>query len=430
MTKVTRGFGFSLMVVLTLAAVACSTASAPAGPTPGAAGSKAAGSATETQSKVSQGVTKDTIKIGMFGPMSGSASVYGKNVQAVQSIYMDQNEKGGINGRKLEFVVEDDAGDPANAPVVFKKLAESDKVFMIHGGPSSPPTLSMKPLIEASGIPFLFMSGVGDKVTDPPVKNLFSGYPASIDQAGAVAEFAKSIGPKKVAVVTQKDEWGKGWREPFVKAMKDYNIEIVADEEIGTEIGDATSLVRIVMKSQAEVLALFSYPQPTSVFLRDAYSQGLKIPVITGSGSMPEDVVRRVGQREPVLSFFSSYTLKYLVDAPQYDPYKAMVAKYFPKLIFDAGIMGGMSGAMANIEILKRMGEDLTWDNYIKTAEGLKDFETPVMASPVSFKPFDQKDPTTRRGVRKAAMTVLNPDPKGAPFVVVKDWAEYQKIAK
>ena len=377
-----------------------------------------------------QGVTKESIKIAMFSPFSGTGALYGKLAHGVQAIYMEQNKKGGINGRNLELVVEDDAGNPANAPVVFRKLAEQEKVFMIHGGAASPVPIAMKRLIQESGIPFLIITAAANAVTDPPIRNMFSPHPCAADMSRTVAQFGKSINPKRIAVITQKDEWGKGWRDPFIAAMKQWGIEVVADAEIASEIGDATSLVRIAMRQRADVVALFSYPQPTSVFLRDAYAQGLNVPVITGSGAMPEDVLRRVGQREPVLQFFSTYLQKYQVDSPEYVPYRKMMAEYFPKDVWDGQVMSGMTGAYANIEVLKRIGNNLTWENWIKTMESLKDFDTDVLVGSVTYRPFDPADPATRRGVTGANMTVLNPDPKGSPIILVKDWADFQKRVK
>ena len=381
-------------------------------------------------SAATQGVTKDKIKIGMYGPFTGTAALYGKIVRFSQAVYMDVNDRGGVNGRKFEFVVEDDAGDPANAPVIFRKLIESDKVFMIHGGPASAATIAGKPLVEQSGIPFIVQSAVANKITDPPVRSLFTAYLTVANMSGAVADFARSMKPKRISVITQRDEWGKDWRGPFIEEMKQSNIQIVNDEEINTEIGDATSLVRIVMRQRPDVIALFAYPQPTSVFLRDAYSQGLRIPVVTGSGAMPPDVLRRINDREPLREFFAIYANKYPMDSPQYDPYRRMVEKYFPNVgIFDAQSMASMTGALANIEVIRRLGDNLTWENWIRGMENLKDFDTPILAGPVSYKPFDPKDPSTRRGIRKAYMSCLNPDPKGETQLIVKDWNEYKKLS-
>ncbi len=380
--------------------------------------------------QVSQGVTKDAIKIGLFSPFTGGAAVYGKISHMVESIYRDLNERGGINGRKLDLVIEDDAGDPTTGTVLLKKLIERDKVFMIHGGNSSNVVIAGKPQVEQSGIPFLVQGAASGKMTDPPLRNLFHPNPTATEMAASIAQFVKSMNVRKVAVIAEKDDWGVSWYEPFMAAMKGSGAEIVADEKIDAQAGDATAQVRILMRAQPEVAVVFAYPQPMSVFLRDAYAQGLKVPVVTGNATSPEEQLQRVGQREPVLQFFRAYDFKHPANGPEYESYLKLLAKYYPKDEFDTLTLLGVSGALANIEVLKRLGDDLTWDNWIKTMEGLKDFNTPANASPVSFKPFDAKDPTTRRGGVNTRFSHLDPSVKeGSAVVTFSDWQEWLKIS-
>ena len=81
------------------------------------------------------GVTADTIKIGSFGPLTGPNYLFGKLVMnGVQNVYNEVNKQGGINGRKLVLVREDDRCDPATAIAAVKKLIHQDQVFMINGG--------------------------------------------------------------------------------------------------------------------------------------------------------------------------------------------------------------------------------------------------------------------------------------------------------
>ncbi len=381
---------------------------------------------------VTQGVTKDSIKIGIFAPFTGPAASYGKNAHLVEAIYRDLNDKGGINGRKIEMVIDDSVANPANGRLLVKKQVESDKVFMIHAEIASNVVIAARPTIEETGVPFLAMAPASSRVTDPPIRNLFSWNAGTNEQSKVIAEFVKSIKPKSIVVIAQRDEWGLSWYEPFMAALKGTEIAVRADEKIENPIGDATPQVRVVLREKPDAIVLFTYPQPTSVFLRDAYAQGVRVPMVSSAGAVPDDELERVGQREPVQPFIAVHYAKYSIDHPDYDVYKKLLAKYYPKDVFDSSVMWGITGALLNIEVLKRMGDNLTWENYIKTMEGVRNFVSTTNAGPVNFKAFDPKDPMCRRGITKVAFSALNPDlsKPALPTVVFEDYPGYQAYLK
>src|ERR1700738_1482979 len=84
------------------------------------------------------GVTKDTIKIGAFGPLTGAVTMYGYPIlNGPTAVFNRVNDEGGINGRKIEVVYEDDGCDAAKTRAAVKKLIFSHEVFMINGGTCS-----------------------------------------------------------------------------------------------------------------------------------------------------------------------------------------------------------------------------------------------------------------------------------------------------
>lgn len=400
--------------------------------TPAASASQDATSTTEPTAEYSQGVTDDTIKIGLVAPLSGDASAFGKAQHMIEAIYRDVNERGGINGRELELVIEDDECDPTTMPLALTKLIERDQVFMIHGGICSNALIAGLPDIEQSGIPFLVNSASTGATTDPPLRNLFHPgltQPSITAAIGPFVERAASDLGTKVAIVSQHDEWGLGWLDEFKAGIEGTDIEIVAEEDIGIEAGDATAQAQRVIAADPDIAVVFAYPQPFSAFLRDAHAQGLEVPVITGNTVQPEEQLDRVGNREAVMAMFAAYAYKHPVSAPEYDEYRELLAEYYPQDEFDSNALLAITGALANIEVLERMGDDLTWDNWIATMEGLEDFDTPVNASPVTFAPYDPEDPNTRRGGSIVAFSHLDPAAsEGNDLVVVQTWDDWAAL--
>src|SRR5262249_61978245 len=94
------------------------------------------------------GVTDKSIKIGMFGPITGPASVAAKALYGAVAVYKDINDHGGINGRKLDLVIEDDGCDANKGIAAAKKLISQDKVFLLHGAYCSAVALAIRPEIE------------------------------------------------------------------------------------------------------------------------------------------------------------------------------------------------------------------------------------------------------------------------------------------
>ena len=89
---------------------------------------------TALPSQAEPGVTPDTVKIGMFAPMTGTSAIFGRYTIGVQAYYKMINAQGGVNGRKIEVTLEDDACNPATAVAATKRLVSQDDVFAVHGG--------------------------------------------------------------------------------------------------------------------------------------------------------------------------------------------------------------------------------------------------------------------------------------------------------
>src|SRR5207245_4716215 len=107
------------------------------------------------------GVREDEIKIGAFVPLAGPVYMYGKlAMNGLEALFDKVNQEGGIYGRRLKLVREDDACKPEGGIAAVKKLIYDDKVFAINGGGCSNATLAAKPEIVKAGIPFVVIRSV------------------------------------------------------------------------------------------------------------------------------------------------------------------------------------------------------------------------------------------------------------------------------
>jgi branched-chain amino acid transport system substrate-binding protein len=152
------------------------------------------------------GVTDDAIVFGSFGTLNGPTYLYGElPMNGVEVVFDEVNAAGGVNGRKLELVREDDRCDPATAIAAVKKLIYEEQVFAIIGGGCSNATLATRPEIEKSGVPFIVFASVADPISHPPAENIFSTALTASAESAAQLDFALERGAQKIAVVAEHD---------------------------------------------------------------------------------------------------------------------------------------------------------------------------------------------------------------------------------
>lgn len=417
-----------LLLAMALALSACAGGDTTTTTAGGGDTTTTAGGGTETtdggSGEPSQGVTDTTIKIGIFAPFSGDASVYSKAASLAEAMYKQVNENGGINGRTIEIVTADDACDATNVQALIRKFVEQDQVFMIHGGSCSNAIVAAKPLIEELGVPVLSLNAASPLISNPPLRNLFHPKPTAEEYANGVAAFiASNPDAENIVIAAQSDEWGQSWVPPTESVLEDEGLTIAAVEEIDPQGGDSTPVIRRALNASPDMLAVYAYPQPMTVFLRAARPQGLTQPIVTGDGTRPDEQFDRLGDRSQAENFFSAYSFTEPFNSPAYDDLKELFQTSFPNLDWDSVAIEGAVGTEFNLAVLEAMGDDLTWENWITTAEEIE-VDT-LVGGPMHFGTFDPEDRMTRRPGMTVRFSALDPRTEGAETVVITDWSEW-----
>ncbi|MPZ52960.1 MAG: ABC transporter substrate-binding protein [Acidimicrobiia bacterium] len=378
----------------------------------------------ERGSDATQGVTDDTIKIGVFAPYSGDAAVYSKAANLAEAMYNQINEEGGINGRQIEVITVDSACDATSVSALIRRFVEQDQVFMIHGGSCSNAIVAAKPLIEELGVPFLSMNAASPIISDPPLRNLFHPKPTAEEYSIGVAEFiASNPEAETTAIVAQSDEWGQSWVPPTQETLEAEGLNVAAVEDMEPEVGDATPVIRRALSVDTDMLAVYAYPQPMTVFLRGARPQGLTQPIVTGDGTRPDEQFDRLGDRSLAENFFSAYAFTEPFDSPTFDDLQTLFESEYSNLEWDSVAIEGAVSTEFNLAVLEELGDDLTWENWITTAETLE-MDT-LVGGPMSFGVFDPNDKTTRRPGSTVRFSALDPTTTGSETVVIENWDEW-----
>lgn len=360
------------------------------------------------------GITKDSIKIGLIGPMTGPAALFGKAVFGAEAVYRRINDQGGINGRKIVLVREDTGCNPARGMAAVKKLIYQDQVFAIDGGLCSNVVVAVKPEVEKARIPFMGLGAATPKLAEPFVPTIYQPV-ATTDIVGrALVDFAMSKpGTKKIAFVSHSDDWGKSNLEPALDQLKrKYGLDPVANLTMERGSTDATPQILRLRKSGADFVIVMMYPAEVAIFMRDAYKYGLKLPTLAPQSISLDDTRDRAGGPATVRNFFVFYPYAHPVDSPEMQKWAALIKKYYPSERIESFSFLGMSGALAMVKAMQDAGPDLSREKLVQALDKLHDFDTGISSAPLTFTPHDHA------GIKGGAMATY----KDGKVVVVKTW--------
>ena len=233
------------------------------------------------------GFAADTIKFGVVGPHSGDLAPYGiPSVNAAEVVAEKINAAGGINGKKIELLIEDTACDSKTATDVATKLV-SDGAQVVLGGICSGSTKAALPIYLDAGILVMSPSATNPALTQSGDYPNFHRTIAPDDaQAALDVEFAvEKLGLRKLAVVHDKGDYGKGFAE-FAKMFieKGGKAEVVLFEGITPGALDYAAIVNKVKKSGAEALIYGGYHPEASKIVGTMKKKRVKIPFISDDG--------------------------------------------------------------------------------------------------------------------------------------------------
>lgn len=209
----------------------------------------------------SDGRAADTIKIGVFGPMTGDAAAMGNSErQSVELAVKEQNEAGGIRGKQIELIFGDDAGKPEEAVNVAKRLISRDNVLVSLGSISSPASLAASQVSRQSETPQIIVSGTAQKITLTGNKWVFRAVVPDTKLVSDLTDFIHEKFPqmKRFAFLYVNDDFGRGGFEVFRAAGLKYGFEITAEERYARGDLDFTAQLGRIKASNAQALVEWS----------------------------------------------------------------------------------------------------------------------------------------------------------------------------
>jgi len=227
-----------------------------------------------------------TIKIGYFGDLTGPTFNFGQSaINGVLMAASEINQGGGINGRKIDVVIEDDKGSPEEAARLTAKLIDQDKVIAIIAGGTSGNSRAASPKAQASRIPMISPSS-----TDPAVTQtgnyIFRACFVDTFQGEVMASFAvKTLKAKKAAIVYDfNSPYSKGLTDYFKLSFARLGGSIVSEQTYTQGDADFKGQLSTVRSAEPDVIYIPGYYGEVALIAKQARMIGLAQPLLGGDG--------------------------------------------------------------------------------------------------------------------------------------------------
>jgi branched-chain amino acid transport system substrate-binding protein len=333
------------------------------------------------------GVTDTEILIGALGVLTGPLYHNGKTIyDGVETVYNEVNAAGGINGRKIRYVREDDACKPDQAVPAVKKLIYEDKVFMIHGAGCSNASLAAMPEIVKAKIPWVITASTASELTDPVNPRIFSTMLAGWMETAGQLQRLIDLGAKKIAIVKQRDAWAEGRYKPLLASFAKAGLKPTLDEEVSADPTDATAVALKLQAAGVDGIVAVLFPKAATILMRDMYKIGYKPAVVGGSAIGDLKGMNEAIGIKGALDNFQALSPTKAVSDPAMDVWRARVKKYYPNDEFMTWHMFGIASGEFMVEALKRAGHNLTRDSLVKAMQDLS-VTSAAYAGPITCKP-------------------------------------------
>ncbi len=252
----------------------------------------------------------DTIKVGVVLPLTGKQAKFGEIEKNSFLLALEEiNAKGGVNGKKIDLLIEDDTSKPDVGRSAIEKLIAQDKVIVVGGGYSSSVTFGMCAVAQQRKVPFVVNTGSADKITEQGWNYIFRLNPPVSEYTKGLVTFLKQVAkPKTVAILYENSLFGQSGSKKFAKLAGKLGIKVLLKE--GYEAG-AVDFKPLLIKTKAakpDLVYMISYVMDASLLMRQSKELNFNPKLFVGGAAgftLPE-FVKNAG---PAAQYVYSATL-------------------------------------------------------------------------------------------------------------------------
>jgi ABC-type branched-subunit amino acid transport system substrate-binding protein len=334
------------------------------------------GGASGAEKQYGPGVTDTEIKIGQTVPYSGPASAFSSYGRVMGGYFQMLNEKGGINGRKINLISLDNAFSPPKAIEQSRKLVEDEGVFAEVGTVGTVPNVAVQKYLNQNKVPHVFISAGGRRFNDPQNFPWTVPFYPGFEMEGATfgAFILKKMPNAKIAVLYQNDDYGKDYLAGLKRALGTGTAQVVAEARYELSYPTVDSEVVQLKASGADTLIYFTTPKFAAQAIKKANELNWKPAQFLASPVNSVQAVLTPAGLENVQGAFTTQFTKQAGDPawaedPEVKDYIAFMKKWAPNDSPNDFIgLTGYITAQAIAKGLERCGDNLTRENLLAQA--------------------------------------------------------------
>jgi len=341
------------------------------------------------------GVTDTEILIGTVTDLSGVTAIQGvNNANAIRMLFDEANAKGGINGRMIRYIVEDNQYQVPRAVQAMNKLLNSDKVFMTLQDGGTPMNNATWPMAIEKDTPKLLPLTAARSMYEPYHKLKFSQTSSYVDQMRAgVKYFVEQRGKKTVCAMYQDTDFGRDVLAGVTLQLEAEHMQLAGSTAHKPTDTDFSAAIAKLHEANCDIIALGTIVRDTTIILSTAKKVGWNVDMVGQAASYDTAVATAPGGTGE--GFYSMTPTLYAYPDDPRPQIQDLMRRYRTRYGIDMNYIGqtGVSVAEIALEALKRAGRDLTVDSLVTAMESLHTF-TDIYGNTYSFGPMQHHGST------------------------------------
>jgi branched-chain amino acid transport system substrate-binding protein len=297
----------------------------------------------------------DKIRIGVLMPMTGDTANFGiSSSNAIRMAADEVNNGGGINGKQVELLIQDDRSDPTEAANIATKFVSQDDVHAILGEVGSTRTLAAAPIAQNAKIPMLTPSSTNVEVTRKG-NYIFRSCFIDTVQGPAMAQFAaRSLNAKRAALmIDRRNDYSTGLEKAITDVYVPLGGVIVVTQSYQAGDQDFNAQITSIKGANPDVVFVPGYYGDVALFAKQARDKGLTAPLIGGDG-WDSPTLYQIGGAALDGSYFTDHYSSYDPD-PRVQKFVNDFQKRYG-VVPDALAATGYDAALIMFDAIKRAG--------------------------------------------------------------------------
>jgi len=345
------------------------------------------------------GVFPDKIALGQAAVFSGPAAQLGIQMRNGIKAYLDHvNAQGGVHGRKIELVTEDDFYEQARAAAASKKLIEQHKVFALIGYVGTPTGVAHLPVINQAKVPLVGMFTGAEVLRVPFSRYVFHVRASYYDETEKIVEHIVSVGGKNIAVFYQDDAYGLAGLTGTEIAMKKRNLQISGKATVERNTVKVENAVKTLHALKPDAVVMISAYTSIAEFVRQMKKAGSGATFYNVSFVGSKALADALGADGVGVAISQVVPFPWGTGVPVVKEYQRLAQKAgFTDYNFSA--LEGFLSAKVAVEGLRRAGKNLTREAYIAALERMNDVDLGGF--------YVGYSPTNRAGSKFVDLTII-----------------------